>query len=142
MRRHFNLLSEYLIGVLFGFGLIISGMSNPQKVLNFLDITGNWDPSLIFVMGGAVIVGLSGFYLASRRSEAFFGGVFNMPTQRDISRPLIIGGLIFGAGCGIAGFCPGPAIVALGAGHLKALVFVIAMLLGMHISSRYFSAVK
>ncbi len=142
MRRHFNLLSEYLIGVLFGFGLIISGMSNPQKVLNFLDITGNWDPSLIFVMGGAVIVGLGGFYLASRRSEAFFGGVFNMPTQRDISRPLIIGGLIFGAGWGIAGFCPGPAIVALGAGHLKALVFVIAMLLGMYISSRYFSAVK
>ncbi|OYW79556.1 MAG: hypothetical protein B7Z19_04930 [Polynucleobacter sp. 32-46-5] len=142
MRRHFNLFSEYLIGVLFGFGLIISGMSNPQKVLNFLDITGNWDPSLIFVMGGAVIVGLGGFYLASRRSEAFFGGVFNMPTQRDISRPLIVGGLIFGAGWGIAGFCPGPAIVALGAGHLKALVFVIAMLLGMHISSRYFSAVK
>jgi uncharacterized membrane protein YedE/YeeE len=142
MRRHFNLFSEYLIGVLFGFGLIISGMSNPQKVLNFLDITGNWDPSLIFVMGGAVIVGLGGFYLASRRSEAFFGGVFNMPTQRDISRPLIIGGLIFGAGWGIAGFCPGPAIVALGAGHLKALVFVISMLLGMHISSRYFSAVK
>lgn len=135
MRKHFSLISQYLIGVLFGFGLLVSGMSNPQKVLNFLDITGSWDPSLIFVMGGAVIVGLGGFFLASKRTEAFFGGVFQVPTNRDITRPLVLGSIIFGVGWGIAGFCPGPAIVAVGAGHLKAIVFVIAMLAGMFISS-------
>jgi uncharacterized membrane protein YedE/YeeE len=142
MRRHFHLYSQYLIGALFGLGLIISGMSNPQKILNFLDITGRWDPSLIFVMGGAVIVGLGGFYLASRRTESFFGGVLLIPSRRDISRPLVIGSLIFGAGWGIAGFCPGPAIVALGAGQIKALVFVLAMLFGMALCKRFFTAPK
>jgi len=142
MRRYFNLYSQYFIGVLFGFGLIISGMSNPQKILNFLDITGNWDPSLIFVMGGAVVVGLGGFYLASIRTEAFFGGALHIPSRRDISRPLVIGSLIFGAGWGIAGFCPGPAIVALGAGHLKALVFVLAMLAGMALCNRFVTGHK
>ncbi|WP_169711259.1 DUF6691 family protein [Polynucleobacter aenigmaticus] len=137
MRRHFNLYSQYFIGVLFGFGLIISGMSNPQKILNFLDITGNWDPSLMFVMGGAVVVGLAGFYLASKRTEAFFGGALHIPSRRDISQPLVIGSLIFGAGWGIAGLCPGPAIVALGAGHMKALVFVLAMLVGMALCNRF-----
>jgi len=136
MRRHFHLFSQYLIGVLFGLGLIISGMSNPQKILNFLDITGNWDPSLIFVMGGAVIVGLVGFYIASKRTESFFGGAIQIPSRRDISRPLVFGSLIFGAGWGIAGFCPAPAIVALGAGHIKALVFVLAMLAGMALCNR------
>jgi len=142
MRRHFNFVSQYFIGVLFGFGLIISGMSNPQKILNFLDLTGNWDPSLIFVMGGAILVGLAGFYLVSKRTEAFFGGALHIPTRRDISRPLIIGSLIFGAGWGIAGFCPGPAIVALGAGHLKALAFILAMLAGMAICNRFFTGHK
>lgn len=139
MRKHFNFYSQYLIGVLFGLGLIISGMSNPQKILNFLDITGNWDPSLIFVMGGAILVGLGGFFLVSKRSEAFFGGALHIPTRRDISKPLVIGSLIFGAGWGIAGFCPGPAIVALGAGHLKALAFILAMLAGMAICNHFFT---
>jgi uncharacterized membrane protein YedE/YeeE len=142
MRRHFNLYSQYFIGVLFGFGLIISGMSNPQKILNFLDITGNWDPSLMFVMGGAVVVGLGGFYLASKRTEAFFGGALHIPSRRDISQPLVIGSLIFGAGWGIAGLCPGPAIVALGAGHMKALVFVLAMLAGMALCNRFVTGHK
>ncbi len=142
IRKYFSLYSQYLIGVLFGLGLIISGMSNPQKVLNFLDITGSWDPSLIFVMGGAVIVGLGGFYLASKRTEAFFGGALHIPTRRDISKPLVIGSLIFGAGWGIAGFCPGPAIVAIGSGHLKALVFVLAMLSGMALCNRFFMGHK
>jgi uncharacterized membrane protein YedE/YeeE len=142
MRRHFNLYSQYFIGVLFGFGLIISGMSNPQKILNFLDITGNWDPSLMFVMGGAVIVGLGGFYLASKRTEAFFGGALHIPSRRDISQPLVIGSLIFGAGWGIAGLCPGPAIVALGAGHMKALVFILAMLVGMALCNRFVTGHK
>ena len=139
MRRHFNFYSQYLIGVLFGIGLIISGMSNPQKILNFLDLAGNWDPSLMFVMGGAILVGLGGFYLVSKRTEAFFGGALHIPTRRDISQPLVIGSLIFGAGWGIAGFCPGPAIVALGAGHLKAFVFLVAMLAGMWICNRFFT---
>lgn len=142
MRRHFNFFSQYLIGVLFGLGLIISGMSNPQKILSFLDLAGNWDPSLMFVMGGAILVGLGGFYLVSKRTEAFFGGALHIPTRRDISKPLVIGSLIFGMGWGIAGFCPGPAIVALGAGQLKALVFVLAMLAGMALCNRFFTGHK
>ena len=142
MKKHFGLFSQYAIGVLFGWGLIISGMSNPQKVLGFLDLAGLWDPSLMFVMLGAVMVGLGGFYVVSKRTEAFFGGALHIPTRRDITKPLVIGSLIFGAGWGIAGFCPGPALVALGAGHLKALVFVVAMLVGMEISERFFSAHK
>ena len=110
-----------------------------MKIQSFLDLAGLWDPSLIFVMGGAVIVGLAGFYLAGKRSAAFFGGAFQIQTRRDISKPLVIGSFIFGAGWGIAGFCPGPAIVALGAGHLKALAFVIAMLAGMHLCERFFT---
>jgi uncharacterized membrane protein YedE/YeeE len=140
MKKHFSLISQYAIGILFGSGLIISGMSNPQKILSFLDIAGLWDPSLLFVMGGAVLVGLAGFYLAGKRSEAFFGGALHIPSRRDISRPLVIGSFIFGAGWGIAGFCPGPALVALGAGHVKAFVFVIAMLVGMLICERFFTA--
>jgi uncharacterized membrane protein YedE/YeeE len=101
-----------------------------------------WDPSLIFVMLGAVLVGLGGFYVVSKRTEAFFGGALHIPKRRDIAKPLIIGSLIFGAGWGIAGFCPGPALVALGAGHLKALVFLIAMLVGMELCDRFFSAHK
>ena len=139
MKKHFSLISQYAIGILFGSGLIISGMTNPMKIQNFLDLAGLWDPSLIFVMGGAVIVGLAGFYLAGKRSAAFFGGALQIPTRRDISKPLVIGSFIFGAGWGIAGFCPGPAIVALGAGHLKALAFVIAMLAGMHLCERFFT---
>ncbi|SNX28548.1 hypothetical protein SAMN06295945_0880 [Polynucleobacter meluiroseus] len=139
MKKHVSLVSQYFIGVLFGLGLLISGMSNPQKILNFLDISGNWDPSLIFVMGGAVMVGLAGFYLAAKKTESFFGNALQIPTKRDITKPLVIGGLIFGAGWGIAGFCPGPVIVALGSGHIKALVFVLAMLIGMGVCNRLFA---
>ena len=142
MRKHFSLISQYLIGVMFGFGLIISGMTNPQKILNFLDITGSWDPSLIFVMGGAVLVGLGGFYLVTKRSEAFFGGALHIPKRRDITMPLIIGSVMFGVGWGIAGFCPGPAIISLGSGQIKALVFVLAMLAGMAICDRFFTGHK
>ena len=127
----FSNLSEYLIGVLFGLGLIISGMTNPAKILAFLDLAGAWDPSLIFVMGGAVLVGLIAFYLAKNRTQSFLGGAMQIPTRRDIDRPLIIGSAMFGVGWGLAGFCPGPALVSLGSGELKALVFVVAMLGGM-----------
>jgi uncharacterized membrane protein YedE/YeeE len=127
----FSNASEYLIGVLFGLGLIISGMTNPAKILAFLDLSGAWDPSLIFVMGGAVLVGLIAFYLAKNRTQSFLGGAMHMPTRRDIDRPLLIGSAMFGLGWGLAGFCPGPALVSLGSGELKALAFVIAMLGGM-----------
>jgi hypothetical protein len=140
MKKHFGLVSQYAIGILFGWGLIISGMSNPEKILGFLDVAGNWDPSLIFVMMGAVLVGLAGFYVVSKKTGAFFGGALHIPTRKDITKPLIVGSLVFGAGWGIAGFCPGPALVALGSGHLKALVFVLAMLIGMEICERFFSA--
>ena len=142
MKRSFGIFSQYCIGVLFGLGLIISGMTNPQKILSFLDITGSWDPSLIFVMGGAVLVGLAGFYLARRRSESLFGGAFHIPTRRDINQPLLVGSVIFGMGWGVAGFCPGPALVSLGGGQMKALVFVIAMLAGMFFCDKFFSAHK
>jgi len=142
MKKHFGLMSQFCIGVLFGWGLIISGMTNPQKILGFLDLAGQWDRSLIFVMLGAVLVGLAGFYVVSKRTETFFGGAFHVPTRRDITKPLVIGSLIFGAGWGIAGFCPGPAIVALGAGHLKAFAFLVAMLAGMEICERFFSSHK
>lgn len=127
----FSNASEYLIGVLFGLGLMISGMTNPAKITAFLDLAGPWDPSLLFVMGGAVLVGLIAFYLAKKRTESFLGGAMHIPTRRDIDRPLIIGSALFGVGWGLAGFCPGPALVSLGTGELKAVVFVIAMLAGM-----------
>ena len=142
MKKHYGLLSQYFIGVVFGWGLIISGMTNPHKILGFLDLAGLWDPSLMFVMLGAVIVGLCGFYIASKRTESFFGGALHVPKRRDITKPLVIGSFVFGVGWGIAGFCPGPAIVALGAGHLKALIFLIAMLVGMEVCERFFSAHK
>lgn len=132
MKRKFLVCSsQYMIGVLFGSGLLISGMSNPEKILAFLDLAGPWDPSLIFVMGGAVLVGLVAFYVAKQRSQSFLGDALQMPIRRDIDQRLLIGGLLFGIGWGTAGFCPGPALVALGAGHTKALIFVLAMLAGM-----------
>jgi len=124
-------LSAFFIGVLFGIGLIVSGMTDPFKVIGFLDLAGAWDPSLAFVMGGAVVVGLFAFRLASKRTAAFLGGAMQVPAARHIDRRLVLGSLTFGAGWGLAGFCPGPALVALGAGYDKAVVFVLAMLAGM-----------
>jgi uncharacterized protein len=142
MRKHFNLFSQYLIGVLFGLGLMVSGMTNPAKILDFLNIAGLWDPSLLFVMVGAVLVAMAGFYIQTKRSEAFFGGALHIPTRRDIARPLIVGAFIFGVGWGIAGFCPGPAIVSIGSGHLKALIFTVAMVAGMVFCEYLFSSHK
>jgi hypothetical protein len=122
---------EFLVGLLFGLGLILAGMTDPGKVQGFLDLAEAWDPSLAFVMGGAILVGFFAFALARRRTRSFFGGAMQIPTARDIDRPLVVGSLVFGAGWGLAGFCPGPALVALGAGHWQALLFVVAMLAGM-----------
>lgn len=120
-----------LAGLVFGVGLLISGMANPAKVLGFLDLAGAWDPSLAFVMGGAVAVGSIAFLWAGRRSVSLIGLEMKLPTANDIDRRLVAGSAIFGIGWGIAGFCPGPALVALGMGEAKALAFVVAMLLGM-----------
>lgn len=124
-------LTALLSGLIFGFGLILSGMANPAKVLGFLDLAGQWDPSLAFVMAGAIAVGSVAFLLARRRTLSFLGGAMHLPTARDIDRRLVAGSLLFGIGWGIAGFCPGPALVALGMAEMKALVFVAAMIAGM-----------
>ena len=123
--------ASLLAGLVFGLGLIISGMANPAKVLGFLDLTGKWDPSLAFVMGGAVGVGLVAFFVARRRTVSLLGAPMRLPTARGVDRRLVGGSLLFGIGWGVAGFCPGPALVALGMGNGKALVFVAAMLIGM-----------
>ncbi|HKB55082.1 MAG TPA: YeeE/YedE family protein [Ramlibacter sp.] len=126
-----NRVIEFLVGLLFGLGLILSGMTDPGKVLGFLDITGPWDPSLACVMGGAIAVALSAFVLARRRTTTFLGGPIHLPADAPIDRRLVIGSIVFGIGWGLAGFCPGPAIVAAGAGFSKAVVFTLSMLAGM-----------
>ena len=122
---------SFAAGLLFGIGLIVSGMANPAKVLGFLDLFGRWDPSLGLVMGGAVAVASTAFFLARRRTVSLLGAAMKLPTARHIDRRLMLGSLLFGVGWGIAGFCPGPALVALGMGEGKAVVFVLAMLAGM-----------
>ena len=125
--------TSLLAGLVFGLGLIVSGMVNPAKVLGFLDLAGAWDPSLALVMGGAVGVGLLAFAVAKRRRLSLLGAEMRLPTARQIDRRLVGGSLLFGIGWGVAGFCPGPALTALGMGEVKALVFVAAMLAGMGI---------
>lgn len=118
-------------GLIFGMGLIVSGMANPEKVLGFLDIAGLWDPSLAFVMGGAIIVGLVAFAVARKRTLTFLGFNMRLPTNSRIDKRVVIGSMMFGIGWGIAGFCPGPGLVALGAGEIKGAVFVASMVAGM-----------
>jgi uncharacterized protein len=128
-------LANFLIGLLFGLGLVISGMSDPAKVLNFLDLAaisaGGWDPSLIFVMGGGVVVAFIGYWLVLKREAPLFDTQFHLPTKTNFDAPIIVGPAIFGIGWGLAGFCPGPAFTAAGTGNSNAIIFVIAMLVGM-----------
>ena len=126
----FNIVA-FLSGLIFGIGLILSRMADPAKVLNFLDITGNWDPSLAFVMIGAIAVGLVGFYLARKRPASLLDTPIQLPTATRIDKRLVLGCSLFGTGWGLAGICPGPAIVTLSAGMAPALIFVISMLFGM-----------
>ena len=119
-----------LSGLLFGTGLIVCGMTNPAKVLAFLDLTGRWDPSLMLVMGAAVLVAAPAFALARRRNRSALGLPMRLPALRQIDRRTVLGSLVFGAGWGIAGLCPGPALVTLGTGELKAVLFIAAMLIG------------
>jgi uncharacterized protein len=131
-------LLQFAVGLIFGLGLIVSGMSNPAKVLNFLDFaairTGTWDASLAFVMAGAIAVTFIGFKLALKRSQPMFGEKFHLPAREDIDARVVAGPAIFGVGWGLAGFCPGPAITALGFGAKAAVIFVVAMLAGMSLA--------
>jgi uncharacterized membrane protein YedE/YeeE len=120
-------------GLIFGLGLILGGMANPNKVLSFLDITGAWDPSLALVMAGAIAVGSGAFAVAGRLKKSYLGAVVTLPSSRVIDKRLVLGSLAFGVGWGMAGICPGPALVLLGTGSAKGIVFVAAMLLGMGI---------
>lgn len=126
-----NIFFSWLAGLIFGIGLIISGMTNPAKVIGFLDITGLWDPSLAFVMAGGIAIASIGLLVAKKRTLSFLGLQMRFPTDKKIDRSLLLGGAIFGIGWGIAGICPGPALVLVGGGVFKGVVFVIAMLLGM-----------
>ena len=128
---HIHHLAEFAVGLSFGIGLMLSGMTDPGKVIGFLDLFGTWDPSLALVMGGAIMVGFFAFTVAKKRTTTFLGGVLRFPTNMDIDKKLVIGSLMFGTGWGLAGFCPGPALVSMADGQPKALVFVLAMLVGM-----------
>ena len=129
------LLAQFLIGLLFGSGLVISGMSNPEKVLNFLDLaaipSGGWDPSLALVMAGGVIVTYIGYKLVLKRERPLFDTQFHLSNRKNIDAPIIIGPAIFGVGWGLVGFCPGPAFTAVGTGSKSAILFVAAMLAAM-----------
>lgn len=124
-------------GLVFGLGLILAGMTQPLKVKAFLDVAGAWDPSLGLVMGGAIALGVVAFALAARKSHAWSGAPMEIPTNRTIDARLIGGGVLFGIGWGIGGFCPGPALVALGSGLGSAGIFVAAMIVGMVAHDRW-----
>ena len=124
-------------GLVFGLGLIAGGMTDPAKVKGFLDLSGAWDPSLAFVMAGAISVGAMAFALARRRKQSWSGAPIEVPSNTVVDRRLLAGGVVFGVGWGIAGFCPGPAIVAASAGSAAALGFVAAMLVGMVVHDRW-----
>ena len=128
--------TSLLSGFIFGTGLIVSGMANPAKVLGFLDLFGRWDPSLALVMAGAIGVGAVGFALAGRRKLSLLGLPMSLPAVRTVDKRLVLGSVVFGVGWGLAGFCPGPALVALGAGRPEAVVFVVSMVAGMLVFSR------
>lgn len=129
--NHFFRLVEFVVGLLFGLGLMLSGMTDPGKVIDFLDLFGSWDPSLALVMGGAILVGFFAFTVAKKRTVTLLGTVLRLPTVHRLDKALVIGSLLFGMGWGLAGFCPGPALVSMADGQPKAFIFVLAMLVGM-----------
>lgn len=128
-----QILFALLTGLVFGVGLILSGMTDPSKVIGFLDLAGDWDPSLLIVMGGAVAIGVIAFRLAGRQERSLLGATMRLPSAKHIDRRLVLGSLVFGVGWGLAGLCPGPALVSLSMGSSQATIFVIAMLAGMAI---------
>jgi uncharacterized protein len=130
-----SLVVQFLIGLLFGSGLVVAGMSDPAKVQNFLDLaaipTGGWDPSLAFVMGAGTLVTYLGYRFVLKRKQPLFDTQFHLPKAKHIDAPIVVGPAIFGIGWGLGGFCPGPAFTALGTGSTQAMTFVVAMLIGM-----------
>ncbi|HCP80708.1 MAG TPA: permease [Octadecabacter sp.] len=126
-----RLIILFLIGLVFGVGISISGMANPAKVLNFFDFAGTWDPSLMFVMGGAVVVTFIGYRFVLKRPAPMMDAKFHLPTRSDLDMPLIVGSALFGVGWGIAGFCPGGALPALGTGRSEVFIFVAALIAGI-----------
>ena len=126
-----NTVSAFIGGLVFGIGLIIAGMANPAKVLAFLDVAGNWDPSLALVMAGAIGVGVIAFTIAKKRKTSMLGLPMQLPNTTHIDARLLIGSTLFGVGWGLAGICPGPALVLLGTGTMKGVIFAVAMLMGM-----------
>ena len=126
-----NTVSAFIGGLVFGIGLIIAGMANPAKVLAFLDVAGNWDPSLALVMAGAIGVGVIAFTIAKKRKTSMLGLPMQLPNTTHIDARLVIGSTLFGVGWGLAGICPGPALVLLGTGTMKGVIFVVALLMGM-----------
>lgn len=125
-----------LSGLLFGAGLALGGMTDPAKVASFLDVAGQWDPSLGFVMGSALLITFPVFWWVRRSQRPLFAERFQLPTKRDIDRPLLIGAVLFGIGWGIAGLCPGPAIANLASGSPQVLLFVMTMIAGMWLRDR------
>ncbi|WP_149866277.1 DUF6691 family protein [Tropicimonas marinistellae] len=126
-----RLILTYVIGLVFGLGISISGMSNPEKVLNFFDITGTWDPSLMFVMGGALVVTFFGYRWVLKRPGPSFDQIFHLPQNRALDTKLIGGSAVFGVGWGLSGFCPGGALPAIGTGRSEVLIFAAALIAGM-----------
>lgn len=126
-----KLATSFLAGIIFGVGLVVSGMTNPQKVLNFLDVAGRFDPSLAFVMGGAVVTTLIGYKLVLPLGKPLLGDRFQLPTKSELDTPLIAGSALFGIGWGLGGYCPGPALTSLSFGMTATFVFVVAMMIGM-----------
>ena len=124
-------LNAFFVGLLFGLGLIISGMTDPSKVIGFLDLAGAWDPSLAFVMGGAILIGTAAFTIAKKRRRSLLGAPMQLSSATKLDKRLLFGSLVFGIGWGISGFCPGPAVVSAAAGQPKAWIFVASMLAGM-----------
>lgn len=130
MRPSVYTAASFAAGFVFGLGLLVAGMANPAKVLGFLDLAGAWDPSLALVMAGAVAVGACAFAFVKRRGHTLLGAPVLLPDSRKIDRRLVLGSLVFGVGWGLAGICPGPALVLAGAGSAKGLVFLAAMIAG------------
>ena len=130
LRSRENLIS-LAVGFVFGIGLAISGMTQPGKVIGFLDFTGNWDPSLIFVMGGGTVVYMLLYRLILRNEQPRFTSTFQLPTSQVIDRPLIVGAVIFGLGWGLGGFCPGPGLTSIFSGNVNPILFVIGMSAGI-----------
>jgi len=124
-------LTAFISGLLFGLGLLLAGMANPAKVQDFLDITGAWDPSLAFVMLGAIMIGWIAFNIAAKRENSLLNLTMHLPTAKHLDKRLILGSAAFGVGWGLAGICPGPALVLVGAGNTKGMLFALAMIVGM-----------